>query len=114
MTSRLEMEHALLPSAPPSPMKKVLLSLFSAVLLGFAQDAPEVDVWSYTGRDLFTSMIIAKATMEWNGDEQLAEDKRRRMIPSSRKTTSPSMAMKTVSSLRSSRTCRKVPKSVSK
>jgi hypothetical protein len=57
-------------------MKKVLLSLFSAVSLGFAQDAPEVDVWSYTGRDLFTSMIIATATMDWNGDEQLAEDKK--------------------------------------
>jgi hypothetical protein len=57
-------------------MKKVLLSLFSAVSLGFAQDAPEVNVWSYTGPDLFTSMIIATATMDWNGDDQIAEDKK--------------------------------------
>jgi len=100
--------------APPFPMKKVLLCLFSAVSLGFAQDAPEVDVWSYTGRDLFTSMIIAMATMDWNGDEQLAEEKRHRKIPSSKKTKSPSMAMKMVSSLRSSRTCRKGRRSLSR
>lgn len=57
-------------------MKKVLLSLFSAVSISLAQEAPEVSVWSYTGPDLFTSMIIATATMDWNGEEQIAEDKK--------------------------------------
>lgn len=76
MTSCLAKALGLLMVVPSFPMKKVLLSLFSAVSLGFAQDAPEVNVWSYTGPDLFTSMIIATATMDWNGDDQIAEDKK--------------------------------------
>lgn len=70
------MSRGVLPVVPSFSMKKALLSLFSAVSLSFAQDAPEVSVWSYTGPDLFTSMIIATATMDWNGDVQIAEDKK--------------------------------------
>ncbi len=32
--------------------------------------------WSYTEKDLFPSAIISTATVDWNGDEQYAEDKK--------------------------------------
>lgn len=32
--------------------------------------------WSYTEKDLFPSAIISTATVDWNGDEQNAEDKK--------------------------------------
>jgi hypothetical protein len=32
--------------------------------------------WSYTEKDFFPSAIISTATVDWNGDEQLSEDKK--------------------------------------
>ncbi|MBL9134032.1 MAG: hypothetical protein JNG86_22660 [Verrucomicrobiaceae bacterium] len=53
-----------------------LLALLFATSLATAAEKTTSDVWSYTGRDLFPSMIIATATVDWNGDEQMAEDKK--------------------------------------
>ncbi|MCU0718624.1 MAG: hypothetical protein MUC83_02885 [Pirellula sp.] len=40
-------------------------------------DEPDVAFYSYTGNDLFPSFLIATASVDWNGDEQRAEDKKR-------------------------------------
>jgi len=34
------------------------------------------ELWSYTDKDLFPSAIISTATVDWNGDEQDAEDRK--------------------------------------
>ncbi len=39
-------------------------------------DEPVATFLSYTGNDLYPSYIIATATVDWNGDEQRAEDKK--------------------------------------
>ena len=39
-------------------------------------DEPSATFLSYTGNDLFPSYIISTATVDWNGDEQRAEDKK--------------------------------------
>jgi len=39
-------------------------------------DEPSAAFLSYTGNDLFPSYIISTATVDWNGDEQRAEDKK--------------------------------------
>ncbi len=39
-------------------------------------DDPSAVFVSYTGNDLFPSYIIATTTVDWNGDEQRAEDKK--------------------------------------
>lgn len=39
-------------------------------------DEPEVTFYSYTGNDLFPSFLIATASVDWNGDEQRAEDQK--------------------------------------
>ena len=39
-------------------------------------DDPSVSLLSYTGNDLFPSFIIATASVDWNGEEQSAEDKK--------------------------------------
>ena len=58
-------------------MKKTcFLSFLCAAGLVHAAEEPKADVWSYTGADLFPGMIIATATVDWNGDEQTAEDKK--------------------------------------
>lgn len=38
--------------------------------------AVEFEPWSYTGKDLFPSALISTATVDWNGDEESAEDKK--------------------------------------
>jgi hypothetical protein len=43
---------------------------------GLALAEPTVEVWSYTAQSLFPSAIVATATVDWNGDEQTAEDKK--------------------------------------
>ncbi len=60
-------------------MNKLSGSLFvcfcsiSSVLLA---DDPSAAFVSYTGNDLFPSYIIATTSVDWNGDEQRAEDKK--------------------------------------
>ena len=44
--------------------------------IGASADDPSATFLSYTGNDLFPSYIIATATVDWNGDEQRAEDKK--------------------------------------
>lgn len=39
-------------------------------------DDAEVTFYSYTGSDLFPSFLIATASVDWNGDQQRAEDKK--------------------------------------
>jgi hypothetical protein len=51
------------------------LIAISSFAIGNASDA-SVSFLSYTGNDLFPSYIIATATVDWNGDEQRAEDKK--------------------------------------
>lgn len=64
-------------------MKPVLLaSLLSAPLL-HAEVAFEP--WSFTEKDLFPSAIVSTATVDWNGDEQIAEDKKTEDDPKLRK-----------------------------
>ena len=53
----------------------LFLSLCTVVATGKAED-PSVSFLSYTGNDLFPSFIIATASVDWNGDEQRAEDKK--------------------------------------
>ncbi|MCB1212230.1 MAG: hypothetical protein KDK97_23100, partial [Verrucomicrobiales bacterium] len=38
--------------------------------------AVEFEPWSYTERDLFPSALVSAATVDWNGDEETAEDKK--------------------------------------
>ena len=52
-----------------------LVSVCSSQLLVRVDD-PSASFLSYTGNDLFPSYIIATATVDWNGDEQRAEDKK--------------------------------------
>lgn len=52
------------------------LSVFFIGTHAFACDDPSATFLSYTGNDLFPSYIIATATVDWNGDEQRAEDKK--------------------------------------
>lgn len=58
-----------------------LLLLSSPLLQAATTFAP----WSYTEKDLFPSAIISTATVDWNGDEQLAEDKKTEDDPKLRK-----------------------------
>ena len=37
---------------------------------------PAFSTWSFTDKELFPSAIISTATVDWNGDEQAAEDKK--------------------------------------
>lgn len=37
---------------------------------------PAFEVWSFTERALFPSALISTATVDWNGDEETAEDKK--------------------------------------
>lgn len=46
---------------------------------------PSFVPWSYTEKDLFPSAIIATATVDWNGDEETAEDKRTEDDPKPKK-----------------------------
>jgi hypothetical protein len=50
-----------------------LLSLLSLPLL---KAETTFTPWSFTEKDLFPSAIISTATVDWNGDEQNAEDKK--------------------------------------
>ena len=53
----------------------LFVCLSSVPTLALADD-PAAAFVSYTGNDLFPSYIIATATVDWNGDEQRAEDKK--------------------------------------
>ena len=53
----------------------LFVCLGSVPTLALAVD-PLAAFVSYTGNDLFPSYIIATATVDWNGDEQRAEDKK--------------------------------------
>ncbi len=50
---------------------------------------PSFVPWSYTEKDLFPSAIIATATVDWNGDEETAEDKKATDEPKSKKKVLP-------------------------
>lgn len=54
----------------------LLITLVLAPLSVLTAAEPAASFWSYTDQDLFPSLIIATATVDWNGDEQDAEDKK--------------------------------------
>jgi hypothetical protein len=56
-------------------MKYTLLTVLLPLSLVTANE-PSFEPWSYTEKSLFPSAIIATATVDWNGDEQNAEDKK--------------------------------------
>ncbi len=62
------------------------LLLLSASLLSAE---PVFVPWSYTEKDLFPSAIISTATVDWNGDEENAEDKKTEDDPKLKKQETP-------------------------
>jgi hypothetical protein len=54
-------------------LKSLVGALFG---LPFLVQGVEFEPWSFTEKDLFPSAIISTATVDWNGDEQSAEDKK--------------------------------------
>jgi hypothetical protein len=44
--------------------------------VSYSVQAAEFEPWSFTEKDLFPSAVISTATVDWNGDEQTAEDKK--------------------------------------
>lgn len=62
-----------------SHMIRMLIAVFVGICMAssmtLAQDA-SASFLSYTGSDLFPSYLIATASVDWNGDEQRAEDKK--------------------------------------
>jgi hypothetical protein len=53
------------------------LSFATALFASLASaSAVEFEPWSYTEKDLFPSALISTATVDWNGEEQTAEDKK--------------------------------------
>jgi len=67
------------PATLPNPsghskmkLTPTLFVLCSSIALGDTS----FSLWSYTDKELFPSAIISTATVDWNGDEQAAEDKK--------------------------------------
>lgn len=54
----------------------VIFFFLSNVSFASRVDESEVSFYSYTGNDLFPSFLIATASVDWNGDEQRAEDRK--------------------------------------
>lgn len=46
------------------------------VLTSWLRAEVTLDPWSYTEQDLYPSAIVSTATVDWNGDDQEAEDKK--------------------------------------
>jgi hypothetical protein len=63
---------------------KLLPSLGLLVATSVLAD-PSFVPWSYTERDLFPSAIVATATVDWNGDEETAEDRKTEDDPKPKK-----------------------------
>lgn len=59
------------------------LVLFLAVSVSV--QAAEFEPWSFTEKDLFPSALISTATVDWNGNEETAEDKKVQGDPRLRK-----------------------------
>jgi hypothetical protein len=53
-------------------MKPSLLLLLLAPSTALAD--PSFSPWSFTEKDLFSSAIVSTATVDWNGEEEAAED----------------------------------------
>lgn len=54
----------------------ILLLCISDLTVVYSLEDSEAKMVSYTGNDLFPSFIIATASVDWNGEEQRAEDKK--------------------------------------
>ncbi len=60
-------------------MSSILTLLLFAFTVSSTSGPPAevtLDPWSYTDQDLYPSAIISTATVDWNGDDQDAEDKK--------------------------------------
>ncbi len=66
---------------------KLTLSLLLATAA--STQALEFEPYSYTEKDLFPSAIISTATVDWNGDENFAEDKKTEDDPDLKKKETP-------------------------
>jgi hypothetical protein len=53
---------------------KLCSSLF--LVASFSIQSAEFEPWSFTEKDLFPSALISTATVDWNGDEETAEDRK--------------------------------------
>lgn len=57
-------------------MRSSLLLIAFAVFGGIRLSAQSFEPYSYTERDLFPSALISTATVDWNGEEETAEDQK--------------------------------------
>ena len=57
-------------------MKRLTFLLLCATLPSWLHAEITLDPWSYTEQDLYPSAIVSTATVDWNGDEEDAEDKK--------------------------------------
>ncbi len=55
---------------------KIAALLFFGCLCTTALAETTFEPWSYTEKDLFPSALVSTATVDWNGDKQVAEDKK--------------------------------------
>ncbi|NBW86601.1 MAG: hypothetical protein EBR23_07185, partial [Planctomycetia bacterium] len=65
-----------------------IVTLAIASAAGSAAD-PKVEFYNYTTESLFPSAIIGTATVDWNDDEQMAEDKKQEGDPAPEEGTLP-------------------------
>lgn len=85
-TSRAMRSPARLPVLLCSILTPLLLASF--VLPTSSQQKQTkvtLEPWSYTETNLYPSALISTATVDWNGDEQIAEDKKTAADPKARK-----------------------------
>lgn len=57
-------------------MRTLVLLAATLAFLFISAFGADFEPWSYTERDLFPSAIISTATVDWNGEEETAEDKK--------------------------------------
>jgi hypothetical protein len=57
-------------------MKSFAVLLLCSALPSLVHAKVSLEPWSYTETDLYPSAIVSTATVDWNGDDQQAEDKK--------------------------------------
>ncbi|MEC8824269.1 MAG: hypothetical protein VXX36_00660 [Verrucomicrobiota bacterium] len=62
-------------------MKPLLFSFALSLALSIKAEAESsFEPWSYTDKDLYPGAIVSTATVDWNGEQQVAEDKRSKSL----------------------------------
>jgi hypothetical protein len=57
-------------------MRSLAFLIFCTALTPLLKAEITLEPWSYTENDLYPSALVSTATVDWNGDEQAAEDKK--------------------------------------